>query len=350
MIIIFVDWTPIEKKDEIFSGNHIRRYYAWIMLNKMIPRVISFRKKNGNINFRAILKVIKKDSIIWVEYSCGGIAHIFVLFASILFSKRILLNVHDFYVQQKYVDKEIPYLRRMQNHIIERLLLTFADTIILASPGLLNYFRPKKNQKILIMPPGVGEDELFFTPLNKKNGKNVALYFGSMQRKGAIPKIMELFFELKNWELHLVGLKEGENINEKENVKYLGSMSHDKLNAVLSYADVILIPIPKNDYLDNAMHMKIGYVLKACRPVIATRLKGISEYVSRLHLEENVIFIDDWNLENLKEALRKSQSMTIDSKRTIEMLRSIAWEPRFRKAVGIALGIDGGDREKVEWI
>ena len=353
MKVIFVDWVPINSKSDIRGGGRIRRYYAWMALNKVFDRVTPFRKKSGNINWEAIRYMLDKDSKIWVEYGCGRTAHLFVLLASFIRSKEFILNVHDFVVQQKDVDEVQSVVKRLQLQVLERILLKRASTIVLPCPGLLEYFTPKKNQNVLIMVPGVGEDELFIPPPDKidKRKKN-AIYFGSMRRKDAIPMIIELFAEFEGWELHLIGPTEGEEITENENVKYLGSMSHAKLADVLSNADVdaVLIPYPKNDYLDKAMPIKLGYALKSCRPVIATKLRGVSEYISMIGLEENVIYVEEWNLDSLKDALDKAQSLNIDAEKTIKMLRHVAWEPRFEKVVEIALDTSQATRDSIEWI
>ena len=351
MKIIFVDWAPIDKKSKIRSGGQIRRYYAWLTLNKMVDKVVSFRKKEGSINWKAVRYMFKKESKIWLEYGCGSVAHLFVLFTSFVSSNKLILNIHDFTIEQRYVSKDQPFLRRIRLQIIEHLLLKRADVIILPCPGLLDFFRPKKSQKILIMPPGVGASELFVPQTNKiDNGKKIAIYFGSMNRKGAIPKIIELFSELKEWELHLFGLKEGEEIIEKENVKYLGAVSHDKLAGILSNADTILIPLPKNRYLDIAMPTKLAYALKSCRPVIVTKLKGISEHVSMMGLEGNVIYVEEWNIDTLRDALQKAHNLNIDGEKTIERLRPMAWEPRFMKVIKIALNMNHRNRFEIEWI
>ena len=340
--VVFVDWAPISSKSDIRYGGHIRRYYAWITLNKMVDRVIPFRKKRGDINWKAIPRLLDKDTKIWVEYGCGRKAHLFVLLASFIRPKKgFILNVHDFGVlEQRDYDKEVPFIKRISLQIIERLLLKRASAIILAWPRLLDYFTPKKEQKVVIMVPGVGEDELFVHPSNKiAKGKKIALYFGSMRRKDAIPKIIKLFSGLKGWELHLIGLKEGVEIAEIENVTYLGSVSHDKLADIICDADVILVPYPKNEYLDRVIPIKLGYILKSCKPIITTKLEGISDYISMLGLEENVIYMDEWSLDSLGKALEKSQHLDIDAEKTIERLKQMAWEPRFEKAVGIALVI-----------
>lgn len=339
--VIFVDWAPTEHKRDIHGGGSIRRHYAWAALNKSVSEVVPFRKKDSSINWKAVIMMFKKDSVIWVEYGCGGVAHFFVLLSSVSFtrSKKIILNVHDFAIQQsRDFDKEMPFLKKIRLRVFEWLLLHRANVIIFAWPRFLDYFTPKRGQKILIMAPGVEEDELSVPSSNNiEKGKKVAVYFGSMRRKDAIPKVIELFSELKEWELHLIGLKEGEEIIEKENVKYLGTVSHDKLSDILSNADVVLIPLPKNVYLDKSIPIKLGYALKLCKPIIVTKLKGISEYVSMVALEENVIYIEEWNLDTLKDALQKAQSLNINAEKTIERLRTMAWEPRFKRAVRIAL-------------
>ena len=355
MEVIFVDWAPIKRKSQIRYGAHIRRYYAWITLNKIVDKVIPFRKENGNINWQAVINMFKKESKIWLEYGCGGVAHFFVLLASFIrFRKTLILNVHDFVMQQKDTYEKHPLLQGLRLQITEQLLLKRANVIILPSPGLLNYFKPRKNQKVIIMPPGVGEDELSIPPpRNVRKNIKTAIYFGSMRRKGIIPEIIKLFSALDEWELLLVGQKEGAKIEETKNVKYLGVVSHEDLNAILECADVVLIPLPKREYFNIAMHMKLGYALKSCKPVITTKLRGILEYMSLTGLEKNVIYVEKWDLDSLKEALQKALNLNINADETIKRLRTLTWEPRFRKAIMIAMYMNHRNknhRNKIEWI
>lgn len=352
MTMVFVDWAPITTKSEIYIGGHIRRYYAWKALNEVTDNPISFRRDDGCIDRDAIIKMLGKDSKIWMEYGCGGLAHLIVLFCTFIrIKKQLILNVHDLSMQQRDVDREQPFLKRMRLKMVEYFMLIRANVIIIPCPGLLDYFSPRKYQKVMIMVPGVGEDELLIPTIHKKeNDRLKALYFGSMQRKGAIPNIIRLFSDVKGWDLELLGQKEGEEFEEGENAKYLGAVSHEKLQDILGEEDAIIIPLPKNEYLDKAMHIKLGYALKSCKPVIATKLKGITDYVSMIGLEDNVIYVDEWNLDNLKDSLQKSKNLKINKGETIEKLRPFAWEPRFRNAIEISLEISKTKDYKVEWI
>jgi len=364
MEVIFVDWTPIKHKNDIRYGAHIRRYYAWITLNEIVGKVIPFREKKGSINWKALIKMFKRDSKIWVEYPCGGAAHFLVLLASFIrFKKTLILNVHDFTVeQQKDTYGKHPFLKKIRLKIIEHLLINRANVIILPAPGVLDYFRQRKKQKVIIMVPGVGEDELFIPPLKKKmKNKKTATYFGSIRRKDIIHRTIELFTALDDWELLLIGQKEGAKIEEKENVKYLGIISHDKLQAILDDSDVILIPdvyinedhAIEKDYSERGIPIKLGYALKSCKPVITTKLRGILEYMPLTGLEKNVIYVEKWDLDSLKEALQKALNLNINADETIKRLRTLTWEPRFRKAVMIAMYMNHRDknhRNKIEWI
>lgn len=350
--VVFIDHAPIEQKGGIRQGGQVRRYYAWKTLNQMVERVIPFRKENGDINWQSVSLMFKGGSTIWIEYGCGGTAHFFALFASLVRSNKIIINLHDFAViQQRSFDKDLPFIKRFRLQIIEQLLISRGNIIILSWPGMLDFFKPGKKQKLLNMVPGVGEDEIFLhLPTKKNNGRKIALYFGSMRRKGMIPCIADLFSELKEWELHLIGLKEGEEIVERENVRYTGSVSHDKIFDIMGNADIILVPNPKNDYTNRLIPMKAGYALTSCKPLIASRLRGFSEYVSMVGLEENVIYLDDWNPDSLKEALKKAENIKIDVDKTLDKVRQLSWEPRFKKAIEIIFDESQSSVDPIRWI
>lgn len=357
MKIVFVDWAPIKSVEQISNGSQIRRYYAWSALNKLFNRVTSFRKTNNMINLRAVLHLFKKDSIIWVEYGCGGVAHFFVILSSLIKSnkKKIILNVHDFTIeQQRDTYKGHSTLKSIRLQIIERLIFNQADILIIPSPGFLCYFVKNKKQKVIIMAPGLGEDDLSI-PLLKSDSKSVKIKecidFGSIRKKGIIPNIIKSFSGMKDFKLTLIGQKEGAKIEESENVMYLGTLSHPQVLKILDETDIILISLPKNEYINRTMQIRLAYALKPCKPVIASNLWGIVEYLSMVGLKENVILLDDWNTENIREALHKAQRLHIDAEKTIEKLRKMAWEPRFEKVIEeIILKYPQKTSDIVEWI
>lgn len=353
--VVFVDWAPIKAKTEIRQGAQVRRYYAWNALNELAERVTPFRNTNGHINWKSVLMMFNGNSKIWVEYGCGALAHFFVIFASLVQSRKtLILNIHDFTIQQQRdTNNRHSSLKKLRLEFTERLLISRANTLILPSPYVLDYFSPKKSHKIIIMPPGVGEDELplIITKKVTKNEKiRIAAYFGSIRRKDMIPTIIKLFSQLDDWELLIVGQQEGSKIELRNNVRYLGIVSHDRLNSILNDVDALIVPYPKNEYFDKAMPIKLGYALQLCKPIIASRLKGISEYVSYVGLENNVIYIDDWNLDTLKDALKTVHGLNIDAEKTIEKMKKMAWEPRFIEVVKFSLENKSIYHSGIDWM
>lgn len=66
----------------------------------------------------------------------------------------------------------------------------------------------------------------------------------------------------------------------KENVIFLGKISHEKIPAILTTADVILIPFPNNEVSHAASPLKLFEGMAMQKPIIASKVSGIEEVVS----------------------------------------------------------------------
>lgn len=328
MRIIFVDWTPIENRSMIDNGGKVRRFFVYNMLKKHY-HVVPIRKSTGKINFKAVPSLFYKDSKIWVEYGCGRVSHILVILSTLVSSNSFVLNVHDLSMQEKHFNKRRNLTKEIQLYLIEKMLLKRAGVVILAWPGMLNFFNPKPGQKVIVMPPGIEKEELYKNIQNCTGHIKTALYFGGMKRKDIIPTICNLFTNLEEWKLDLAGLKEGENIDSYKNIHYLGSLPHVELNAIINKYDVILLPLPRNKYTEFILPMKTCYALNSCKPIIMSRLPGLINFVSEIGLSSNVIFIDNWDEINLKRALDESLTLNIDYEKTQSILAKLDWENRF---------------------
>ena len=67
-------------------------------------------------------------------------------------------------------------------------------------------------------------------------------------------------------------------------------------------------------------------------------------------LQENVIYLDDWNPDSLKEALKNAENIKIDVNKTIEKLRPLSWEPRFKKAIEVIFDESRNSVDQITWI
>jgi hypothetical protein len=263
------------------------------------------RGDNGSLNIKAIKCMLEKHSIIWLEYPSGRIVHIMALLASIIRNKRLVINIHDFAVRTEYINYNPDGIfTQIQRKIIERLLFWKSKVIILPHEGVTDAV-PNKNKRVIVMPPGVGRDEIKPPERRRKKEKNVALYFGGLERRGMMKNI-ESFSDIPDWDLWLLGAIQSASIPESDNIKYLGCVSHDGILDVMSKVDVIVIPYPKNKYLNKTVPIKIGYAIGSYKPIVMHEFPFCSRYVRSLGVEDNFVYIENWNPEELRLALNKA--------------------------------------------
>lgn len=337
MNAIFFDSANVEDKKNITYGGTVRKYYSQLALKQAGYKLKYITNLKDLLSFSTHIFMEKK--ILWFHYPARRSVSLIAIFTSLITRRKLILTLHDSPIEQQIaVDgRKYTFLQRNSIRLIEPILLLCSSYIIVAAPGILNYFKPLKWHCVVIMPPGVSTSELRFPDLNKtrKSNKKIAVYFGSMKRNKAIPTIISIFSKLNDWELHLFGPLDGEEIVQSTTVKYFGQTDHNSLKKKLENADVILIPYPNNEYLNICMPMKLGSALVCCKPIISTNLQGISEYVSYVGLNENVIYINEWNEDNVIKALKESERLSIDKEITLDKMNKMAWEPRFSELIEI---------------
>ncbi|MCQ1535488.1 glycosyltransferase [Methanosarcina sp. KYL-1] len=337
MNVIFFDNNKIEDKKNMTYGGTVRKYYSQLALKQAGNKIYYMDSFNS---LKMLIKLsFLKNKILWFHYPSRRSMSLIAIFMSLVSRKKLILTIHDSPVAQQFdLDgKKYSIFQRCSIWLIESLLIYCSHNIIIAAPGLTNYFKSLKNKHLIVMPPGIGKDELSISPTSIKceNNKKIAVYFGSMKRGKAIPEIINIFSNFSNWELHLVGPSDGEEIAQSNNVKYLGQMDHENLIHKLRDVDVILIPYPTNDYFEICMPMKLGSALASCKPIISTQLEGISEYASYVDLNDNIMYIDKWDESNLSDALNNIQSFSIDKNTTLDKMTKMAWEQRFSELIKI---------------
>lgn len=332
--IIYVGEAINEKKD-ISNGSHIRRYYALASLKNKFNTVIINGLKDVFINHRAIFR---KNSLIWVHYPSSRKTCLISILLSFLTSNEMLLYIHDFPVEQKkgFTFTTYSFNKMMSLKILQQILLCKSQYLVLASPLFLDLFPRKSYHSIFYMLPGFGLDEanLLFSKSteHQESNRKKALYFGSMNRADSIFLLSKVFSKITDWDLHLLGPLEGMELQfDSKNVIYLGQKKHDDVLKGLKDYDVIIIPYPKNNYIDKIMPIKLGYSFASCKPVITSRTDGIELYVSLVGLEKNVIYIDEWTEENLLEALEAAEELKINQDDTFSKMETIQWEICFEK-------------------
>ena len=58
------------------------------------------------------------------------------------------------------------------------------------------------------------------------------------------------------------------------------------------------------------------------------KLHCIEKYLKFVGLESNVIFVEDWSITQIEEALKKAETYTINVQETLNKLELMSWECR----------------------
>ena len=165
--------------------------------------------------------------------------------------------------------------KRLALYFFQKAIFEEAQLIIVASEyeaeSIRKYF---KNKKIIIIPHGI------LLPKNniihKQNSKRICLYLGRVNQSKGIRELLNAWIKLspKNWELHIAGnadQKEYLNklktiINEKNDIKFLGSVRGRKKINVFTSSNLFILPTKTENF-----GIVIAEALSYCLPVITTK-------------------------------------------------------------------------------
>lgn len=96
-------------------------------------------------------------------------------------------------------------------------------------------------EKIVVLPHFVKEPD--FSGFSRPAVRPYAVYFGSVSERKGVDKLVKIFKEIKNLELHLAGiLEDGYEVPDIPNVKYLGRLDRKELFRHVSGADFVVSP------------------------------------------------------------------------------------------------------------
>ena len=140
---------------------------------------------------------------------------------------------------------------------------------------------------------------------NIKRGKYF-LYFGRLDREKGIFNLIDVFKELKNYELIILGKGEySENLNKIDapNIKYLGFKKGRELQEMILNSQYIVIP---SECYEN-LPMAAVESFAMSKPIIASNLGGLVEMVNK---ENNGFLFEPRNYVSLKETIIKANNIS----------------------------------------
>ncbi len=337
----------VESRDDI-KGPYISQFHVVSRLKEYFSSFDCFNTLHPLK--KKILPLFYAD-IIWMEYPCGRFPGLMVCIASLVMRRTLILQIYDLPIEQrKYIlNRDRSRLNKMQFRLIEKILSGKADSIIFSSPGFIKWMGNCGLRKF-VFPPGICKEIVpsGSCKLPSKKEKHILAYAGSLDRGGMIEELTRLFADLEGWEFWVAG-EGSEVVDNNSNTQYLGFISYLEVQKLYDRAHAIVIPYPAEGYYDICVPLKIGEVLASLKPVIMMRLHAVEMYLEAFGLMDNVIFIDNWNKEELEAALGKAAGFSVDVVSTLKKLENLYWENRTEKLIERVF-IGEYEQEDPEWI
>jgi glycosyltransferase involved in cell wall biosynthesis len=227
--------------------------------------------------------------------------------------KRVITDFCDLIAEYSSALLKIKGIRAKALLMIQRFILKRSHKIIVTTEFIKQYTKrmeiPSRN--IITIPNGV--DPLLFDP-NKHNKEMVrtnlgipiegklCVYCGRLD-EWAGRKILEniaSWFEENNVSIKLMVVGFGTEKVQLKNIISLGTKLYKDIPAMLSLADVVLVPFPDEDYAHAASPLKLFEAMAMACTIVASNISGIQEVINH---DESGILVRPNDIEGWCEAI-----------------------------------------------
>ena len=207
--------------------------------------------------------------------------------------KKILLDFNDLIAQYT-----TDFLNLKRNGLIATIIISFqnfiaksSDKIVAPTKFIKEYARSLgvNAKRIFVVPNGVDTkvfDSKNYAPHSKSKadaqGKKLCVYCGRIESWAGINIITRLcdIFQQKHSEVEFLIVGHGnENVTNLQNARIMKEVPYENVPKILSVADVILVPFPRNVVSHAASPLKLFEGMSMQKPVVASDLDGIGEVV-----------------------------------------------------------------------
>ena len=269
---------------KIVGGLWQRRYYTYIGKHFQVLR-IKIRLREEIQNFDGILWS-ENDLTIWKMISA-----ISNISCKIICEMSEFLNIHHYNkgnaLQTRVADAKQAYF---ENTYIKKL-----DGFVLMTKTLINHFNIFNNHPPLLHLPMTVDLERFqkqmAPPLEFK--KPYIAFVGVMDdRKDGVNILIEAFYktakDYPKLKLYLIGgwnydtpshLERIKELRLEDRIKWVGEYPRDTIPSIICNAKLLVLPRPDSKQAQGGFPTKLGEYLATGRPVCATTVGEIPEYL-----------------------------------------------------------------------
>ncbi len=270
------DYRKLEKKDTTLHGIgvFIRPFHLWHFLGFLqeLSRLLTRKKYDV---------LIATSDPLW-----GVLGYFVAQRAQVPF----VYDLHDNY--ETYATYTIPGFRYIEQHILKQ-----AAGVTTVSDTLLEKIISIRKKNSVVIPNGF--DPAVFRPLPQKQCRKklglppsaaIIAYSGSIQRVQGIHILLEAFkcirtqYFQKEILLVIAGRFYGTeqkyiNLSQK-NVRYLGSLSQEKIAWLINAADTVVVPNTDNNFTRYCFPYKVVEYMGCNTPIVATAVGDVAKILS----------------------------------------------------------------------
>ncbi len=210
-----------------------------------------------------------------------------------MLGKKILLDFNDLIAQYTadFLDLKRNGLMATFMIYMQKFIARSSDKIVAPTNFIKEYTRSLgvNAKRIFVVPNGVDTkvfDSENYAPHSKskadKEGKKLCVYCGRIESWAGINIITRLcdIFQRKHPEVEFLIVGHGnENVTDLQNTTIMKEVPYEDVPEILSAADVILVPFPRNVVSHAASPLKLFEGMSMQKPVVASDLDGIGEVV-----------------------------------------------------------------------
>lgn len=320
--VILIKDNDAEKKD-VFSTYGVERF-PLLLLPKWMLRFREFGLKMFVLFYALLYRpdVVYSRDILLNEWLCH-------------FHIKNICEIHQ--LDQENMDFDRLY-KKLLLRVMEQKEL---QAIVCISESLakecMDFGVPKK--KLTVMHSGVDLSECDDVEEAElpdfSHTRSLAVYVGSLQKGKGIEQILRMAELTSNINFLIVGGPPGQ-IEERENLKHIPQVSHERALTYMKKADFLLLPLTEQSYKFHSP-LKLFEYLAMGKPVIASDNADIREIIVPM---ENGMLADPTCPEDFLKKIEQVRSQPKLRKHLEENAKRKAtqftWEARAKRIVDLA--------------
>ena len=283
------------------------RLKAVLMLPVLWLKTINVLKKSFYKNKKNIL----------YKYNQPSIDDLIPLIYGKFIGYKIIFDIVEDDETAKNISSSIFHiLRSLMDRKLTKLLLSYADGIIVISTHLENKYRILFNNRMPFLKMPVTINQKQYLNYEKKDNDAIKLFYsGSYGIKDGVENLIRAFEQLATEykQLKLILTGKGEPIRTKlilgiikaspfnNRIEYKGYLSESEYYKILNTIDIPCMTRVDLDYAQAGFPFKLGEYLSTGQPVIASKVSDINKFLRDRH---NAILVSPSSVDDLVEAVR----------------------------------------------